>query len=330
MLRSIKVLGSAVYLPRRSVSAAELERRYGLPEGWVLQKTGVERRHYADGTEETNAKMGAAASRGALKQAGLSFCDVSLLINASATFQQPLPCTAALIQHELEETGIPCLDINATCLSFLTALELASSWLTVHESGRVLIVSSEIASIGLNWSEPEIACLFGDGAAAFVFEAGGQNDSRIIWSGFETFSEAIELCTVKRGGTAFPAWTYNERTQPEFLFSMQGPAIHRIAVKRFPLLVGRCLAAAGMSATDIDLFVPHQAGLLPIRMMARRLGFSEEQTVVTIAEHGNVIAASLPIAFHLARERQLIRHGQNVLFAGTAAGYSQGVILLRV
>ena len=335
LVPGVRLAQSAIFLPERVVTAAELEARLGLETGWVEAKTGVLRRHVAEPGLDTNATMGAAAARGALDAAGLDLGDVDLLINASGSVQQPLPCTAALIQRELggaaaAASGTPCFDLNATCLSFLAALDLAAAWLAVRGRGRVLLVSSEIATQGVDWSEPGAACLFGDGAAAFLLEAAPGAPTGLVASRFETWSEGADLCAVRGGAQARPPWTYSPETHRDFLFHMDGPGVHRLAMKRLPGLVERCLADAGTALADVDTVVPHQAGMGPIRLVERRLGLAPGRMVITVAEHGNLIAASIPVALHLARERGQVRPGQRVLFLGTAAGYSQGAMLWQM
>lgn len=332
MFRPVNFVASAIHFPERQVFSEQLEAQFGLQAGWIAEHTGVRCRYYADLSKETNVRLAGAAARKVLKAAGLGFREISMLVNASATYEQPLPCTAALIQRELGEvdSGVPCLDVNATCLSFLMALELASAWLTVQGRGRVLIISSEVASVGLNWDEPETAAMFGDGAAAFILELAADGSPGLLSSRFETFSEGVAFCEVTGGGSALPPWDYQEELRGKYRFAMNGPALHRIALKRFPGLVERVLADANKNLTEVAYLVPHQAGLLPMRLIGRRLGLPEERMVVTLPEHGNVIAAGLPIAFHLARERKVLQPGQLILLAGTAAGYSQGAMLFRL
>ena len=333
-IRSLRLAQSAIYLPARVVTAAELDERLELPPGWIEEKTGVSRRHFIEPGRDTNATMGAAAVRGVLASAGLGFADVDLLINASASIQQPIPCTAALIQRELGDaaaaSGVPCVDLNATCLSFLLALEFAAAWLSARGRGRVLLVSSEVASQGVDWSQPGAAGLFGDGAAAFLLESALEEQSGLLASRFETFSEGASYCEVPAGAQAQPPWTYTPARHREFLFAMDGPAVHRLAMKRLPGLVERCLADAGVALADIEAVVPHQAGMGPLRLVERRLGIPAGRMVVTVAEHGNMIAASIPVALHLARERGLAKPGDRVLLLGTAAGYSQGAMLWQL
>ena len=334
-IRRLRLAQSAIHWPARVVTAVELDARFGLPAGWTEEKTGVVRRRFIEPGRDTNASMGAAAVRQVLDAAGLDFADVDLLVNASGSIQQPIPCTAALIQRELGEaaaaSGVPCLDLNATCLSFLLALEFAGAWLAARGGGRVLIVSSEIASQGVDWSDPHSACLFGDGAAAFLLEhdpAGAE--SGLLASRFETFSEGAEHCEVRGGAQGQPPWTYAPERHRDFVFRMDGPAVHRLAAKRLPGLVERVLADAGLRIDELAAVVPHQAGVTPMRLIERRLGLTPGKMVFTLAEHGNLIAASIPTALHLARKSGRVRAGDRVLFLGTAAGYAQGAMVWQL
>ena len=333
-IRSLRLAHSAVHWPARAVTAAELDARLGLPAGWTAEKTGVLQRHFIEPGRDTNASMGAAAIRRVLAAASLEFADIDLLVNASGSIQQPIPCTAALIQRELGEhaaaSGVPCLDLNATCLSFLPALEFAGAWLSARGGGRVLIVSSEVASQGLDWDDPNSACLFGDGAAAFLLEHVPGAEGGLLASRFETFGEGADYCEVRAGTQAQPPWTYTPERHKEFVFKMDGPAVHRMAVKRLPGLVERCLADAGLAIGDLAAVVPHQAGITPMRLVERRLGLAPGKMVFTLAEHGNLIAASIPTALHLARESGLVGPGDRVLLLGTAAGYSQGAMVWQL
>ncbi len=333
-LRSLRLAHSAVCWPARVVTADELDARLGLPAGWTAEKTGVLRRHFIESGRDTNATLGATAVRRVLDAAGLDFNAVDLLINASGSIQQPIPCTAALTQRELGESaasgGVPCLDLNATCLSFPLALEFAGAWLLARGGGRVLIVSSEIASQGVDWDDPNSACLFGDGAAAFLLEHAPDATGGLLASRFETYSEGAEHCEVRGGAQAHPPWTYTKARHRDFVFKMDGPAVHRLAAKRLPGLVERCLADAGLSIEDLAAVVPHQAGITPMRLIERRLGLAPGKMIFTLADHGNLIAASIPTALHLARERGLVQPGDRVLLLGTAAGYSQGAVVWQL
>ncbi len=331
-MRPVALLGSGLCWPRRAVRAAEIEAACGLPAGTVVARTGVETRHFANAAAgETAATLGADAARQALDAAGLRFDDVDLLLGAAGIAQQPIPCTAALIQRALGEgeSGVPAFDVNSTCLSFVAALDVAASLVAAGTHRRVLIVSSEVGSPGLDWREAETSALFGDGAAAFVVGPATDPDQGIIHARLATYGTGADHCRIEGGGSALHASAYHKENRARFLFHMDGPAIHREASHRLPPFVERFLREADTTLDDIDVVVPHQAGRLPVEILRRKLGIARERLVVTLSGHGNLIAASIPTALHLAIRAGRVRRGQRVLLLGTSAGFSMGALLLQ-
>ena len=331
-MRPAALLGSGLRLPRRGVQAAEIEAARGLRPGSVVARTGVETRHFANAAEgETAATLGADAARQALAAAGMSFRDMDLLIGAAGTVQQPIPCTAALIQRALGEgeSGVPAFDVNCTCLGFVAALDLAASLIAAGTYRRVLIVCAEVPSPGLNWQDAEASALFGDGAAAFVVGPASDPGQGVLSARLVTYGAGADHCRIEGGGSALHASAYHKENRERFHFQMDGPAIHREASRRLPPFVDGFLRDAGTELDDIDVVVPHQAGRLPIEILRRKLGIAPERLVVTLQGHGNLIAASIPAAFHLAIRAGRVRRGQRVLLLGTSAGFSMGALLLQ-
>lgn len=331
-MRAAALLGSGMCLPRRGVSAATIETAHGLPAGSVTARTGVETRHFANvAAGETAAVLGADAARQALDAAGLGFQDMDLLLGAAGTSQQPIPCTAALIQRALGEgeSGVPAFDVNCTCLSFVAALDLAASLIVAGTHRRVLVVSAEVCSPGLNWREPETSALFGDGAAAFVVGPANDPGQGVVHARLATYAAGAEHCRIEGGGSTLHASAYHKENRARFHFQMDGPAIHREASRRLPPFVDGFLREAGTTLEEIDVVVPHQAGRLPIEILRRKLRIDPERLIVTLAGHGNLIAASIPAALHLAIRAGRVRRGQRVLLLGTSAGFSMGALLLQ-
>jgi len=330
MERKIKVLGTGKYLPKRQVTAAELDARLGVPAGWVEKKSGVSVRHYV--TDETAAQMGAIAALQALEAAGLSVHDIDCIVCASGTAQQEIPCTAALIQEELQlsRSGIPCFDINSTCLSFVTALDVISCSMALGIYERVLIISTEIASVGLNWEQKESCILFGDGAAAVVIgRASDTETARIYGSAMKTYSEGAHYSEIRGGGTMLHPSQYAKGREADFTFDMDGRKIFRLTSQRITGFVEQLLAAVSLKKEQLKAVIPHQASGMAMRIMASKLGFSDQQMVNILAHHGNMIAASIPLALHEAIVHSRIERGDRVLLLGTSAGLSLGGIVLE-
>lgn len=324
----LRIIATGRFLPSRAVSAVEIDDRTGMEPGWTLRKTGVETRYHVEG--ETATGMAAAALRDALAGSGWGEDRPDLLIGASGTPHQPIPCTAALVSRELGWDAVPCFDVNATCLSFVAALQVAGGLIASGAHRRIAIVSSEIASKGLNWQEPEAAGLMGDGAAAVLLEADPTGDSALMDIAMETWPEGADFTEIRGGGSRLPSTEYRAGINcAEFLFHMDGPAVYRIAAEKIDAFVTRILGEGRRRWDGVDWVVPHQASAPGLRRMARRLGMPREKMIVTVCDQGNVIAASIPLALHEAIASGRLQRGQTVLLLGTSAGFSLGAALLR-
>lgn len=322
----IKIAGLGWYLPERVVTSAELEADLGLPAGWVLRAAGVRERRRA--THETTAGMAAAAGRRALAAAGMAPGDLDLIIAASSSPQQAIPCTAAFVQRELgaPEGRSACFDVNATCLSFLAALQVAAHLVTAGTYRAALIVSSEIAGRSLNPREPESAVLFGDAAAAAVLVRTPAGEaSAVVWEQFATYSGGADLATVRGGGSLHHP--NDPATTPELnMFHMSGTAIFKQAARLAGPFLDSFLARAGWEREGVDALVPHQASGHAVGLLSSRFDFRPEQVVSNLADRGNCVAASLPLALAEAVAAGRIARGQRVLLLGTGAGLTLGAI----
>jgi 3-oxoacyl-[acyl-carrier-protein] synthase-3 len=325
---AVKIAGLGKYLPKRIVSSAELEQQLGIPSGWVERTTGVQSRRYVNG--ETAAQMAAAAACEALDMAGLQPSDLDAIIGASASSQQVIPCTAAFVQREL---GAPdgksaCFDVNATCLSFVFALQSAAHLIAGGVYKNVLIFSSEIASFSRNPRQWESAVLFGDGASAAVLTATPAGEASAIWhSKFVTYSSGADLTQLLGGGTLHHP--NDPSTTPEMnMFDMDGPSVFKKAARLVPPFLAEFEQAQGWKARDYDQVIPHQASRHGLKLLATRFGFRPEQVFIHIQERGNCIAASIPIALTEAVQAGRIQRGDKVLLIGTGAGLSVGGLAL--
>jgi 3-oxoacyl-[acyl-carrier-protein] synthase-3 len=327
--RPITILGTGHSLPEQVVTSAELDGELGLAVGSVARISGVIQRHVASRTENA-ASLGAIAAHNALQAAALELHQIDLIACASGTMDQGMPCNAALLHRTLGlgSSGIPAIDINASCLGFIAAIDTLSWSLIAGRYQRILLVCSDIASCGLDWQHVEVCGIFGDGAAAVVL--GVSNDgARIHASSLKTFSEGAHLCQIPAGGSRYHPRRIDSPFEPLTSFSMQGKAVFRLAAKHLPTLVDELLGQAGMSQAQIDWVIPHQASLQAMQHAARRLGFGSEKVVDIFARHGNQIAASLPTALDIAIRDQRIQRGQRLMLIGTGAGLSLGGMILE-
>lgn len=327
----VRLLGVGVHAPGRLVLSTEIDARLGRAPGWSERTTGVrERRFAAEG--ETASTMGEAAARAALAHAGLQPSGLSAVLGACAVMEQPIPGTSVLVHARLGlgASGVPALDINATCLGFLAALKLAALQIAAGAWDRVLIVASDLASAALDLDDPGTAPLFGDGAAAVVLgraEAGDAVGLR-AWR-FETYSEGADAAWLGAGGSRLPARNLDALVA-EAQFRMDGPLAYRIAAERMPAVVDRTLAEAGTTLDAVDWIIPHQASGRGLQLMAARLGAPEAKIVRILESHGNQVAASLPTALATAVLDGRIAGGQRLLLLGSGAGVSLAGAVLDV
>jgi len=318
-----RIAGIGAYLPPRIVTNAELETELELEPGWIFDRTGVRERRRCAG--ESSAFMAAAAARGALAMAGLGADDLTAIIGASSTPQQAVPCTAVFVQRELgaAEGVAACFDVNATCLSFLAAFEVAARLVASGAHRHVLVFSAESAAHSLNPAEPESAVLFGDAAAAVVVSHAGDSGSALYTTRLQTWHSGAELSQISGGGTLHHP-NAPDTTAAHNFFAMRGPQLYRKAAPLLLPFMDALCTSAGWTRSDVDAVVPHQASRHGIELGWKLLGFREEQIVVNLATRGNCIAASMPLALAESVASGRIRRGDRVLLFGLAAGLSLG------
>jgi 3-oxoacyl-[acyl-carrier-protein] synthase-3 len=326
MHQHFRITGSGRYLPELRIGADELDARLGFEPGTTFARTGVQARYRAAG-DESAVTMAKIVIGRALAEARCEVGDLDLIIDASLCVQQPIPCNAALIQEALGEVAarVPCMDVHASCLGFFAALKVVNGLFASGDAQRILVVCTETPLNGVNWAEPESACLMGDGAAAFVFEAAALvHPCRLV---METFSEGAHLCEIVGGGNRMPFYEYTAEVDAMYRFRMDGKAVHKLASRLLPPLVERVLRETGCSLNELEV-VPHQASGPAVELIARRLGIPRERLHATLAEHGNLVAASLPFVLHGVREKKPV--GTRVMLLGTAAGYTQAVGIITL
>lgn len=317
----IRIAGTGLWLPPRVQTAAELAPLVGRDEAWIRDRTGVTERRISD---ESMAVMAARAGRLALGKGG----PPDLVINASVTPIQLIPDSSVFILKELGYEGISGFSVHATCLSFLVALRQAAALVAVGAYRRVLVVSAEQGSVCRDLNEPESAVLIGDGAAAAVVEATPKDhNSALLGFMMETFPDGVHLAELRGCGTRRHP-NNPETVSTDNLFHMNGPSIYRSALGRVRSQLKALLDSLDLSMADIDLVVPHQASGLALAALPR-LGFESDRIVDVIAEYGNCIAASLPMALARADMDGRLSRGDRVLLLGTGAGLSVAGAVIR-
>ena len=327
----VRILGTGEHVPAMCVESQALDERWKKAAGWTLRHAGIERRYYA-GEGETTSSMGAMAARSALAAAGMEAYELDCIVSACSVMEQAIPCSGVLVQRQLglEESGIPAFDINATCLSFVAALDLLSTAIAVGRYRRVLIVSSEIASAGLRWDDAETAMLFGDGAAAVVL--GSSDDAEaaeLLGTHFETFSAGADLCQVRSGGTRIRPRTDMAGFLQGSCFEMQGRATYRMAAQRLPRFLERLFERARVGLDQLSCIIPHQASAKGLAHLEAALKLPSDMLVRILATRGNQMAASIPVTLHHAITSGRVRRGELMALVGSGAGLSFGGAILR-
>ena len=328
-----KIAGSGMYRPQWSMPSTHIDESLNKEIGWTENKFGIISRGVADKTE-TSSVMGTAAARKALDNAGWKNGEFDVLIGACGVMEQPIPSTSVLIQNHLGlgKSGIPTFDVNLTCLSFMSALDIAAMGVAAGNWRKALIVSSDIASAGLNYSVPETAAIFGDGAAAICIEAchEGDNNSGLLSRKFETYGEMHELATLRSGGTKIRATEGYDALLEGSKFDMNAFGIFKAAAKHLPRIINEVIEKAGLFQDDLDLIICHQASAPGIAHVKRLFAPSEDRVVNIFPTFGNQIATSIPTVLSYALEKGLAKPGQHILLLGTAAGISAGAMVLRL
>lgn len=316
-----KITATGIALPRCVQTNEELAPIIGRSEKWIASRTGVKQRFISD---EPMDVLGARAARAAIADGPKP----DLIINASLSTLQLIPDSAVFLQQQLGYSEIPCFSIHATCLSFLVALKTAASFILAESYRRILIISSETCTAYRNLDEPESASLFGDGAAAVIVEATPENEpSAVLAWKMATWHDGASLTEFRGCGTRNPPASPHTRPEDN-LFHMDGPKAFKMALRRVVPALDGFLSENGLSIDEIDHVVPHQTS--GPGLAAFESYFKHSKKVVNIVEdHGNCIAASIPMALAIAQQRNPFKRGDLVLLGGTGAGFSVSFLLIR-
>lgn len=325
------IRGCGRYRPVTARPSTDLDTVYGQDAGWTEAQFGIHARRIA-GRDETTSWMAARACEAALEDAGWAADEIDVLVGACGVMEQPIPGTSVLVQHELGliRSGVPCFDVNMTCLSFLNALDLVSLAMKSGRYRRAVVFSSDIASAGLDYGQPKISAIFGDGAAAVCLEAHDDaGGPAVLASVFRTFSSGKDTAHLRSGGTKIRVEDGFDAISAGAKFHMDPFAIFKAAGRHLPGVIETALEQAGLALADIDAFVCHQASAPGLEYMRHLVGQRTDRVVDIFADYGNQIAASLPNALCQARLDGRLRAGGHALLLGTSAGISLGAMVIR-
>ncbi|MEM8979553.1 MAG: beta-ketoacyl-ACP synthase III [Pseudomonadota bacterium] len=316
------VKGMGHYLPERVVTNAEFEADLDTSDAWIRARTGIERRHFA-AEGETTSMMATKAAEAALEMAGLQGKDIDAIVLATSTPDLTFPSAATMVQYAIGMTDGFAFDLQAVCAGFIYALSNANALVVSGQAKRVLVIGSETFSKLMDWEDRGTCVLFGDGAGALVLEAqegeGTPQDHGILATDLHSDGQFKDLLYVD-GGVS---------TQSTGKLRMVGKEVFRHAVEKLATCTEDAMEKAGVTADDVDWVVPHQANLRIIKATATKMSFPLDRIVVTVQDHGNTSAASIPLALSVGHARGQIQKDQLLVMEAIGGGLAWGAVVLR-
>lgn len=316
------VIGVGHYLPDRIVENAEFEETLETTDEWIKSRSGIERRHFAAEGQSTS-DLATRAAIAALADAGLDANDIDAIVLATSTADLTFPSAATMVQSELGMTGGFAFDVQAVCAGFVYALTNANALILSGQANRVLVIGAETFSKLMDWTDRGTCVLFGDGAGAVVLEAqegdGTKADRGILAADLNSDGRFKDILYVD-GGVS---------TNDTGHLRMQGKEVFRHAVEKLASTANTAMAKIDMTADEIDWIVPHQANIRIINGTAKKLGLPREKVVVTVQDHGNTSAASIPLALSVGKQRGQIKPGDMIVTEAIGGGLAWGAVVLR-
>ncbi len=324
MRRYSRITGTGSYLPPRRLTNADLAAELATQgietsDDWIVERTGIRSRHFAS-ADTFGSDLGVQAAQRALDAAGVTAQDIDLIIVATSTPDMVFPSTAAILQHKLGAAGCPAFDVQAVCTGFIYALTVADSMIQSGAAKRALVVGAEVFSRILDFKDRTTCVLFGDGAGAVVLEA--SEAPGILSTDIHADGKHVGILCV-------PGHVSGGQVLGDPLLKMDGQAVFKLAVGLLEDAARTTLSKAGLESTDIDWLVPHQANIRIMQSTARKLKLPMDKVVVTVDQHGNTSAASIPLALDTAVRDGRIQKGQTLMLEGVGGGFTWGAVLLK-
>ena len=319
-----RITGTGSYLPPRRLCNADLTAELALngvetSDDWIVERTGIRARHFA-APDACSSDLGLEAARNALQAAGLKAGDIDLIIVATSTPDMVFPSTACILQHKLGANGCAAFDVQAVCSGFIYALSIADAMIQTGAAKKALVVGAEVFSRILDFKDRTTCVLFGDGAGAVVLEA--SKTPGILASDLHADGKHVGILCV-------PGHVSGGKVLGTPLLTMDGQAVFKLAVGLLDGAARATLAKAGKTAADIDWLIPHQANLRIMQSTARKLKLPMDKVIVTVDQHGNTSAASIPLALDTAVRAGRVKPGQLLMLEGVGGGFTWGAVLLE-
>jgi len=347
-MKRSKIAGVGMYVPANAVTNEDLTQYMETSDAWIQERTGIKERRYAQRTGETTTTMAVAAATIAIERAGISPQDIDFIVFATLSPDYYFPGCGVLLQRALKMREIGALDVRNQCSGFLYALSVADQFIKTGMYKNILVVGSEKHSFGLDFSTRgrNVSVIFGDGAGAVVLQPTEQPKQGILSTHLHSDGESAELLAMFNPGTHANHWTeqpladFNDAPIADMFMShqmidkaqnfptMDGPAVFKKAVVKFPEVIMEALSANGLQPTDINMLIPHQANLRISQFVQQKLGLQDSQVFNNIQRYGNTTAASVPIALCEAWEQGKIQPGDLVCLAAFGSGFTWASALL--
>lgn len=320
-----RITGTGSFLPPRRLSNADLVAELAAQgvessDEWIVERTGICARHFAD-ADSASSDLGLQAARKAIEAAGLKPEEIDLIIVATSTPDMVFPSTAALLQHKLGIAGCPAFDVQAVCSGFIYALTVADAMIQIGSASKALVIGAEVFSRILDFKDRTTCVLFGDGAGAVVLEA--SDAPGILATDIHADGKYSSILCV-------PGHVSGGAVLGDPVLKMDGQAVFKLAVGVLEETARASLAKAKLTEADIDWLIPHQANIRIMQSTARKLKMSMDKVIVTVDQHGNTSAASIPLALDYAVRNGTIQKGQTLLLEGVGGGFTWGSVLLKL
>jgi 3-oxoacyl-[acyl-carrier-protein] synthase-3 len=314
-----KITGTGSYLPEKVLTNAELEKMVDTTDEWIMQRVGIRERHLVTGSDDTTTSMSVKAARAALDDAGVEPMDVDLIIVATASPDKVFPSTACQLQKSMNiDNNCPAFDVNVACAGFVYAFAIADQFIKGGLATRALVIGADALSPFVDWTDRGTCVLFGDGAGAVVLEA--SDEPGVLACNLHAAGRYTDLLYANNS-----MWEHNDSHH----IKMDGRAVYKVAVSKLDEIVDQTLGKAGLQKSDVDWLIPHQANARIIQAVAKRLDLPMEQVILTIEEHGNTSAASVPLALDVAVKEGKVKRGDMLMLEAFGGGLAWGSALVK-